>query len=188
MLRRVQLSIAVLMVAVAAAYVLNPRPSIAATAAEIDRDVDKALTSLYGQIPEAEKLREKSKGVLVFPKIIKGGLILVGGQGGEGALRVDGKTADYYSSIAVSYGLQLGVQWFGYAMFFRTDEALSYLDKSDGWEVGTGPSIVAVDKGAATGFSSSSLKEDIYVFFFDQNGLMAGLGIQGTKITKIKPE
>ena len=188
MLRRVQLSIAVLMVVVAAAYVLTPRPSIAATAAKIDSDVDKALASLYGQIPEAEKLREKSKGVLVFPKIIKAGLILVGGQGGEGALRVDGKTVDYYSTIAVSYGLQLGAQWFGYAMFFRTDEALSYLDKSDGWEVGVGPSIVAVDKGTAKALSSSSLKGDVYVFFFDQKGLMAGLGLQGTKITKIKPE
>ena len=188
MSRLIQLSMAALMVAVAAAYVLNPRPSTAATAAEIDSDADKALASLYRQIPEAKKLGETSKGVLVFPKIVKAGLILVGGQGGEGALRKNGKTVDYYSSIAVSYGLQLGAQWFGYAMFFRTDEALGYLDKSDGWEVGTGPSIVAVDKGAATGFSSSSLKEDIYVFIFNQEGLMAGLGLQGTKITKIKPE
>ncbi len=101
---------------------------------------------------------------------------------------MNGKTAGYYSSIAVSYGLQLGVQWFGYAMFFRTDEAHGYLDSSDGWEVGTAPSVVMVDKGAATGFSTSSLKDDIYVFFFDQEGLMAGLGLQGTKITKITPD
>ncbi len=188
MSRRVHWSIATLIVAVAAAFVLMPRSSIAGTAAEIDSDVDKALASLYGQTPEAKKLGETSKAVLVFPRIIKGGLILVGGQGGEGALRVNGKTAGYYSSIAVSYGLQLGVQWFGYAMFFRTDEAHAYLDRSDGWEVGTAPSVVMVDKGAATGFSSSSLKDDIYVFFFDQKGLMAGLGLQGTKITKITPD
>ncbi len=188
MSRRVRFLSAALMLAVAAAFVLNPRPGIAATAAEIDSDVDKALASLYGQMPEAKKLGETSKAVLVFPRIIKGGLILVGGQGGEGALRVNGKTAGYYSSIAVSYGLQLGVQWFGYAMFFRSDKAHAYLDSSDGWEVGTAPSVVMVDKGAATGFSTSSLKDDIYVFFFDQEGLMAGLGLQGTKITKITPE
>jgi len=180
--------ISALTVAAAAAFVLMPRSSIAGTAAEIDSNVDKALASLYAQVPEAKKLGDTSKAVLVFPKIIKGGLILVGGQGGEGALRVDGKTAGYYSSIAASYGLQLGVQWFGYAMFFRTDEAHGYLDSSDGWEVGTAPNIVLVDKGAATGFSSSSLKEDIYVFYFDQEGLMAGLGLQGTKITKITPD
>ena len=188
MLPKFRFLISALMIAAAAVFVLLPRSSIAGTAAEIDSNVDKALASLYGQMPEAKKLGETSKAVLVFPKIIKGGLILVGGQGGEGALRVNGKTAGYYSSIAVSYGLQLGVQWFGYAMFFRSDKAHAYLDSSDGWEVGGAPSIVMVDKGAATGFSTSSLKEDIYVFFFDQKGLMAGLGLQGTKITKITPE
>ncbi len=125
--------ISALMIVAAAAFVLMPRSSIAGTAAEIDSDVDKALASLYGQIPEAKKLGETSKAILVFPRIIKGGLIFIGGQGGEGALRVDGKTDGYYGSVAVSYGLQLGVQWFGYAMFFRTDEALGYLDRSDGW-------------------------------------------------------
>ncbi len=180
--------ISALTIAVAAAFVLMPGSSIAGTATEIDSNVDKALASLYGQIPDAKKLGETSKGVLVFPKILKGGLIFVGGQGGEGALRVNGKTDGYYSTVSVSYGLQLGVQWFGYAMFFRTDKALGYLDKSDGWEVGTAPSVVMVDQGAAKGFSSSSLKDDIYVFFFDQKGLMAGLGLQGTKITKITPD
>ncbi len=180
--------ISAMTITAAAAFVLMPRSSIAGTAAEIDSDVDKALASLYGQTPEAKKLGETSKAVLVFPRIIKGGLILVGGSGGEGALRVNGKTADYYNTLAVSYGLQLGVQWFGYAMFFRTDDAHDYLDSSDGWEVGTAPSLVLVDKGAAAGFSTSSLKDDIYVFFFDQEGLMEGLGLQGTKITKITPD
>ena len=180
--------ISALTITAAAVFVLLPRSSIAGTAAEIDSDVDKALASLYGQTPEAKKLGETSKGILVFPKIGKVGLLLVGGQGGEGALRVNGKTAGYYRSIAVSYGLQLGVQWFGYAMFFRTDKAHAYLDSSGGWEVGTAPSVVMVDTGAAMGFSSSSLKDDIYVFFFDQKGLMAGVGLQGTKITKITPD
>jgi lipid-binding SYLF domain-containing protein len=188
MLPKFRSLISALTIAAAAAFTLMPGSSIAGTAAEIDSDVDKALASLYAQMPEAKELGETSKAVLVFPKIIKGGLILVGGSGGEGALRVNGKTAGYYSSVAVSYGLQLGVQWFGYAMFFRTDKAHAYLDSSDGWEVGTAPSVVMVDKGAAMGFSTSSLKDDIYVFFFDQKGLMAGLGLQGTKITKFTPD
>ena len=180
--------ISALTIVAASAFVLMPRSSIADSAAQIDNDVDKALASLLGQSAKAKELGEVSKGILVFPKIVKGGLILVGGQGGEGALRVNGKTAGYYSTVAISYGLQLGVQWFGYAMFFRTDKALEYLDKSDGWEVGTGPSIVLVDEGLAGGFTTSSLKDDVYVFFFDQKGLMAGLGIQGTKISKLDPE
>ncbi len=187
MSRLVQLLSAALMVAVAAAFVLNPRPGIAGSAAEIDRDVDKAVAALKAQSSEAKALAERAKGILVFPKIIKGGL-LVGAQYGEGALRKNGMTAGYYNTVAVSYGLQAGIQWFGYAMYFMNDSALDYLNKSDGWEIGTGPSIVVVDKGAAGGFSTTSLKDDIYVFFFEQEGLMAGLGLQGTKISKITPE
>ncbi len=162
-------------------------PSFASTAAEIDRDVDSALASLYQQNPKARELAKTAKGVLVFPKIIKGGFI-VGAQAGGGALRKNGKTAGYYSSVAVSYGLQAGIQWFGYAMYFMNDSALGYLDKSAGWEVGSGQSIVVLDKGAAASLTTSSLKEGIYVIFFDQKGLMAGLGLQGTKITKFTPD
>ncbi len=162
-------------------------PSFASSAAQIGRDVDAALASLYRQSPGAKNLGQTAKGILVFPKIVKAGL-LIGVQGGEGALRVNGKTAGYYNTVAVSYGLQAGVQWFGYAMFFMNDSALGYLDKSAGWEIGSGPSIVVVDKGAAGSLTSSSLREDIYVFFFEQKGLMAGLGLQGTKITKFTPD
>ncbi len=162
-------------------------PSFASRAAEIDRTVDAALASLYQQNPEAKALAKRAKGILMFPKIIKGGLI-IGAQVGEGALRKNGKTTAYYNSVAVSYGLQAGIQWFGYAMYFMNDSALSYLDKSAGWEIGSGPSIVVIDKGAAGSLTSSSLREDIYVVFFDQKGLMAGLGLQGTKITKIRPD
>jgi lipid-binding SYLF domain-containing protein len=179
--------IAALMITAAAAFVLNPRSGFAASASQIDRDVDAALVSLYGQTPKAKELGGIAKGILVFPKILKAGLI-IGTQGGEGALRANGKTAGYYNTLAVSYGLQVGVQWFGYAMFFRTDEALGYLDRSGGWEIGSGPSIAIVDKGLAKSLSTTSLKDDIYVFFFDQKGLMAGLGLQGTKISKFTPD
>lgn len=175
---------------IAAAIVFSafvPNPGIAGSAAEIDSNVDKALADLYSQSSEAQALAERAKGILMFPKILKAGFI-VGAQAGEGALRVNGKTAGYYNSVAVSYGLQAGVQWFGYAMYFMKDSALDYLDESAGWEVGTGPSIVVLDKGAAGSATTSSLKGDIYVFFFKQKGLMAGLGLQGTKITKFTPE
>ena len=166
---------------------LIPTAGFADSAAEIDSKADQALADLYRQSSEAKMLAERAKGILVFPKIVKAGL-LIGAQAGEGALRGNEKTAGYYNSVAVSYGLQAGIQWFGYAMYFMNDSALDYLDKSAGWEIGSGPSIVVLDKGAAGSLTSSTLKDDIYVFFFEQKGLMAGLGVQGTKITRITPE
>jgi lipid-binding SYLF domain-containing protein len=90
--------------------------------------------------------------------------------------------------VAASYGLQAGAQSFGYAMFLMTDEALSYLDKSEGWEVGVGPSVVVMDEGMAKSMTTSTAKEDIYAFIFGQKGLMAGIGLQGSKITRISPD
>jgi len=151
----------------------------------IDRDVGNALKKLYAKSASAKTLGEKAKGVLVFPTIVKGGFI-VGGQYGEGALLKGGKTSGYYNTIQLSYGLQAGLQKHGYALFFMTEKALKWLDKSDGWEIGVGPTIVIVDVGAATSKTSTTLQADIYAFFFDQKGLMGGLGLQGTKINKIK--
>jgi lipid-binding SYLF domain-containing protein len=162
-------------------------PAMADSAKQIDKDVDAALQKLYAQTPAAKELSKIAKGILVFPSIIKGGLI-VGGQYGEGALRKGGKTTGYYNTVAASYGLQAGAQKFGYALFFTDEAALKYLDKSDGWEVGVGPTVVVVDEGAARSLSTTTAKEAIYAFFFDQKGLMAGLGIQGSKITKITPK
>jgi lipid-binding SYLF domain-containing protein len=163
---------------------MSHQASFAATAAEIDRDVDSALMKLYEKTPAAGELSKVAKGILVFPDIVKAGLI-IGGQYGDGALRVDGKTVGYYRSVAASYGLQAGAQSFGYALFFMTDSALDYLKKSEGWEIGTGPSLVIVDAGAAASLTTTTAKSDIYAFFFDQKGLMAGIGIQGSKITKL---
>ena len=164
---------------------LNPNPAAAASAAEINRDVKSALEKLYAKSSSAKTLGEKAKGILVFPGIIKGGF-MVGGQFGEGALLKGGKTAAYYNTLSASYGLQIGVQKYGYALFFMSDSAMSWLDKSDGWEIGTGPSIVVMDTGAASSATTTSLQSEIYAFFFDQKGLMGGLGLQGTKVTKIK--
>jgi len=166
---------------------IGPLQAFADTAAEIDRDSDAALQKLYKSTPAAVKLSKTAKGILVYPDVIKAGL-LVGGQYGEGALREAGKTVGYYNTVAASYGLQAGAQSFGYAMFFMTDEALDYLKSSDGWEVGIGPSVVVVDEGVAKSLTTTTGKDNIYAFIFNQEGLMAGLGIQGSKISSITPE
>ncbi len=116
--------------------------------AEIDRDANAALAALYQKVPDAKRFAEKAKGILVFPRIVKAGF-LWGAQYGEGALRKGNKTAGYYNTVAGSYGLQAGVQSFGYAMFFMSDSALAYLEKSGGFEVGSGPSVVVLDECAA---------------------------------------
>jgi len=163
------------------------RSALAASASEINRDVTAALATLYQTTPGSEALASKAKGILVFPNIVKAGLI-VGGQYGDGALREKGKTVSYYRSIAGSFGLQAGVQSFGYALLFMDDASLRYIEESEGWEIGTGPSVVILDKGFAKNMSSTTLQKGIYAFIFDQKGLMAGLGIQGSKITPITPD
>ena len=177
--------IAILLVfAFTAGTFISPNPVRAASAAEINRDVKNALEKLYAKSPTARTLGEKAKGILVFPGIVKGGF-MVGGQFGEGALLKSGKTAGYYNTLSASYGLQIGLQKYGYALFFMTDSALNWINKSDGWEIGVGPSIVVVDVGAAKSMTTTTLQSEIYAFFFDQKGLMGGLGLQGTKITRI---
>jgi lipid-binding SYLF domain-containing protein len=184
-MRRFDLKAILLVLAFAAGTFISPNSAAADSAAEIDRDVKSALEKLYAESFSAMGMRKKAKGILVFPTIVKGGF-LVGGQYGEGALLKGGETSGYYNTIQVSYGLQAGIQKYGYALFFMTDSAMNWLNKSDGWEIGVGPSIVVVDVGAATSKTTTTLKAEIYGFFFDQKGLMGGLGLQGTKITKIK--
>jgi len=161
-------------------------PSLAPKASEIDHEVTVGLRDLYSHNEAAKVLGEKAKGILVFPDIKKGAFI-VGAQFGFGALRKNGKTAGYYRTAAASYGFQAGVKKFGYALFFMTNAALAYLDKSGGWAIGTGPSVVVVDQGVARSLTTTNLRSDVYAFIFDQKGLMAGIAIEGSKITKITP-
>ena len=165
---------------------LLPSSGRAASAAELDQSAKAALRSLYASNPAAQAVGKKAKAILVFPSIVKGGF-LVGAQHGDGALLVNGKTVGYYNTVAASYGFQAGVQKFSYAMFFMNDASKNYLRKSGGWEVGSAPSLVVVDTGMARSLSTTTLKKGIYVFFFDQKGLMGGLGLQGTKITQYTP-
>jgi len=167
-----------------AAMITGPGLAAADSARKINRESEAALKKLFSESPAAAELAKTAKAILVFPGMGKAGFI-VGGQYGEGALFKQGNVAGYYNSVSLSYGLQAGIQKYSYVLFFMTDSALAYLDKSGGWEIGVGPSIVVVDKGAATGLSTTTAKADIYAFFFGQKGLMAGLGLQGTKITRI---
>ena len=157
----------------------------AATAGELNRDGQAALNRLYAQSPRAVRYRRDAHAILVFPKIVKAGF-LIGGQGGEGVLFVRGRPAGYYKINAVSYGLQAGGQSFSYALFFMNDKALDYLRKSDGWAIGSGPSVVVVDKGKAMSTTSTTVTDDVYAMPFGQKGLMAGMGLEGSKISPIR--
>jgi lipid-binding SYLF domain-containing protein len=150
-----------------------------------EADANAALKKLYESTPVAKQIGDQAKAILVFPNIVKAGFI-VGGQYGEGVLLINGKLVAHYNSVAASYGLQAGVQAFGYALFLMDDKAMQYLGKSDGWELGVGPSIVVVDQGKAKSLTTTTLRDDVYAFIFDQKGLMAGLGLQGSKITKLE--
>jgi lipid-binding SYLF domain-containing protein len=143
--------------------------ALAASAREIDRGANQALARLYKTTPGA-----------------KAGFV-VAGQFGDGALRQRGKTVGYYRSVAASYGLQAGVQSFGYVLFFMDQASLAYLKKSEGWELGSGPSLVVLDKGFAKNISTTTMQKGVYAFIFNQKGLMAGVGLQGSKITRIHP-
>jgi len=177
-----------LAIALAAALLLlvptSPSPVRAASAKELSREGQASLAKLYESNRVARMLRDQAKAVLVFPNMLKAGFMF-GGQIGEGVLFRGGKAVAYYNSVAASYGFQAGAQVFGYALFFMNEKALEYLDQSGGFELGVGPSIVIVDEGMGKSLTSTTLTQDVYAFIFDQQGLMAGLGIQGSKITRI---
>lgn len=157
----------------------------AATAEDLDKDSRQALNKLVETNPTARNIDKSAKAVLIFPNIVKAGLIF-GGSYGEGELIVGNKVEDYYNSVSGSWGLQAGAQSYGYVVFLMNDKALKYLRETKGWEIGVGPTVVVVDEGAAKNLSSTTLKDDAYAFIFNQQGLMAGIQIEGTKITKIK--
>jgi lipid-binding SYLF domain-containing protein len=159
----------------------------AADKAEITRDAQAALTSLYAGVPKAKELGSKATAILVFPKITKAGLG-IGGLHGEGALLKGGAPIGFYSTSGGSFGLQAGVQTYGYALFLMNANAVTHLDDAKGFEIGVGPSVVLVDEGKAKQLTTTTTKDDIYAFVFGQKGLMAGIGIQGNKITKINPK
>jgi lipid-binding SYLF domain-containing protein len=156
-------------------------------AAELDSKSKASLQELYASVPLAKTLGPKAVAILVFPQVKKAGLG-IGGQYGEGALQQKGAAIAYYKTTGASFGLQAGGQTYGYAMFFMNARALEEFRKASGFEVGVGPSVVLVDEGMAKSTTTTTLKDDIYAFIFGQKGLMAGLGVQGNKITQITPK
>lgn len=180
---RLLFSMAFVVLSLASAGLINS--ASAATAADLDKDSQQALQMLYKAHPLAQTMSRTAKAVLVFPNIVKAGLVF-GGSYGEGELLIGSKVDGYYNSVTGSWGLQAGAQSYAYAVFLMTDKALQYVRDTKGWEVGVGPTVVVVDQGVAKNLSSSSLQHDAYAFVFDQQGLMAGISIEGTKISLIK--
>lgn len=164
----------------------NAPAARAADAAALSQQAQISLQQLYKTRPGSEALAKSAKAILVFPKIIKAGLIF-GGAYGEGVLYENGLPKGFYNSVTGSFGWQAGAQSYGYVVFLMNDKAVKYLHQSQGWEFGVGPTVVLVDEGVARNLSTTTLKNDAYAYVFDQEGLMASLSLEGTKISKIKP-
>lgn len=173
------LSAIVAVVFVGCASHTNPK----AARAELDSNAQAALQQLYRTTPGAAALGQRAVGVLVFPSILEGGFVVAGAYG-DGVLLEGGQPTGYYNSAAASFGFQAGVDKFGYAMFFMSPQDLEYLRKSEGWELGVGPTVTLVDEGVAASFSSSTMRKGVYAFFFQQRGLLAGVSLKGTKISR----
>ncbi len=157
----------------------------AADAGNLDKDAAQALQTLYKARPVAETISKNAKAILVFPKVVKAGLVF-GGSYGEGVLLKGAKVTEYFNTVSASWGWQAGAESYAYVVFLMSDKAVQYLDKSKGWEFGVGPSVVVVNEGVGKNLSTSTLKDDAYAFITDQQGLMASLSIEGTKISRIK--
>lgn len=179
------MSLALATVTSAAAITSVHSQAQAATAEDLNTDAVQALEKLYKANPAAKAVSEKAVAVLIFPSIVKAGLIF-GGAYGEGVLKDGAKFDSYYNSLTGSWGLQAGAQSYGYAVFLMNRKAVKYIHDTKGFEIGVGPTVVVVDEGIAKNLSTSTLKDDAYAFIFDQSGLMAGVSIEGTKITQIK--
>lgn len=182
MLAKKPLILALLVAALAATFWGNAAQ--AATPEDLNKDSDQALHTLTSTNPVAADLVQRAKEILIFPNIVKAGLIF-GGAYGEGELKRGSQIMGYYNSVTGSWGLQAGAQSYGYVVFLMSDKAVKYLEDTHGWEIGTGPTVVVLNEGVAKNLSTSTLKDDAYAYIFDQQGLMAGINIEGTKISRI---
>lgn len=177
-------STSALLVTIAAVFAAGS--VMAKPAAQLREDSARALETLYDTKPGARDLGEKALGILVFPEVLKAGF-MIGAQRGDGVLFKKGKVAGYFNTTAASYGFQAGVAKFSYALFFMDKKSLDSLDEADGFELGAAPSLVVADEGFTSDLSTKTLQKGIYAFFFGQKGLMAGVSVQGTKITEFTP-
>ena len=159
--------------------------AIAASAVEIDAKADSTLKMFFEKVGPAKELSAKSKGILVFPDVIKAGFG-IGGEYGEGALRINGKTVEYYNTAAASIGLQLGAQEKAIILLFMDGRALDDFRKSDGWEAGVDGSVAVVEWGTGGSIDTTNIKDPIIGFVFGNKGLMFNLTLEGSKMSKIK--
>ena len=157
----------------------------AASAKEIDIKADAALERFCQEVASGKKFLDSAQGVLIFPSVIKAG-IGIGGEFGEGALRIAGKTVDYYSTAAASIGFQLGVQSKTVILVFLDKGALKKFRKSSGWEIGVDGAVALVTVGAGGSIDTTNIKEPIVGFVFSNKGLMYNLTLEGSKITKLE--
>jgi lipid-binding SYLF domain-containing protein len=183
----IRLILANLLLLLATACSTSQIPPSSAVDPALEARARAALQQLYATTPNAKALQTRAKAVHVFPEMLKAGLI-VGAEEGNGVMfGADGKVMGYYNATSVSYGLQAGAQSFQEAMFLTTNSAINYLQTSGGWSIGAGPSVVVVDTGVARSLTSTTLQSDVYAFIYGQQGLMAGVGLQGQKISKLNP-
>ena len=175
-----------LVIALTTAMVLKPMSEAVASPASdaLEADAEYALQKLYATQPSAAEMGKNAKAVLIFPEVVKIGFMWAGGFG-EGVLIKDGKVQGHYNTTSGSYGFQAGAHRYGYAVFLMTDDAVNYLDRSKGWEIGAGPSITMMDMGRAKKISTTTLNTDAYAVIFGQRGMMAGMGIEGSKISLV---
>lgn len=163
---------------------LVTKEALAASAREIDMSVDVTLERFYGEVKDGRQLVQDAKGVLVFPHVYKAGFG-IGGEYGEGALRIHGKTVDYYNTASGSFGFQIGAQKKSIILLFMQDEVLNRLRTSSNWKAGAEASITLITLGADGSIDTQKLNEPIIGFVIGQKGLMYNLTLEGTKFTKL---
>lgn len=168
----------------AVAALLMSAVSFGATSAEIDERVHVAMHQFYELNPQHKDLVARAKGILVFPRITKGG-VGVGGQFGEGALRIDGKDVAYYSLSSASVGLTLGLAKRKEVILFMTQDALDKFTNSHGWTIGADTNVAVLDKGAGGEYDSKTLQRPILGVVFGEKGLIGDISLEGSKITKL---
>ncbi|MGI9320308.1 MAG: BPSL1445 family SYLF domain-containing lipoprotein [Thiogranum sp.] len=156
----------------------------AASATEIDMAVDASVAEFRKDVTGGAEFLDKAKGYLVFPKVTKAGLV-VGGEYGEGALRIGGKSEAYYNIASASFGLQIGAQQYAIVMVFLEDDAMKKFRESKGWEAGVDGSVAIAKWGAGEDINTQNFKDPIVGFVFGNKGLMAGISLEGSKITKL---
>jgi lipid-binding SYLF domain-containing protein len=158
----------------------------AGSAYDIDVDVDATLDRFFYNIRGARELAHKAVGILVFPSVVKAGFGL-GGEYGEGALRIRGKTVDYYNTVAASVGFQLGIQERSVIIMFMTPEALDQFRHTAGWKIGADASVAIITVGIGGSIDTNKISSPVVGFILDPKGLMYNLTLEGTKVTRINP-